>query len=86
MEQLSLEITPAMLVLIPVVAAIIQQIKKVPQLKQYRQLLPLLSLALGVGLAYLQVLQNPIMAGILVGLSASGAFDVLKDKAKKSTT
>jgi len=85
-EQLNnIELTPAMLVLIPVVAAIIQQIKKVPQLKAYSYLLPLVSLALGVGLCFLQKLPNPIMAGILIGLSASGAFDVLKNNSTKSS-
>lgn len=83
MEQLNIELTPAMLVLIPVVAAIIQQIKKIPQLKIYRNLLPLVSLAFGIGLCFLQKLPNPIMAGILIGLSASGAFDVLRNKTTK---
>jgi hypothetical protein len=86
MENLSLELTPAMLVLVPMVAAVIQFIKKIPQLASYHEWLPLVSLALGVGAAYLQKLPDPIMAGIIIGLTASGAFDVLKGNKEKKVT
>lgn len=83
MENLSLEMTPAMMVLVPMVAALIQFVKKIPQFESYNQWLPIVSLALGVGAAYLQNLPNPIMAGIIIGLTASGAYDVLKGKKDK---
>ena len=80
MENLSVEMTPAMLILVPVVAAIIQMVKNVPQVAKYREFLPLASLALGVGAAYLQNIPNPIVAGVIIGLTAAGSYDVLKGK------
>jgi hypothetical protein len=80
MEQLNIELTPAMLVLVPVVAAIIQMAKKLPIVSKYTEYLPIASLLLGVGGAYLQEIPNPILAGVMIGLTACGAFDVLKGK------
>ena len=83
MEQLNMELTPAMLALAAVVGAVIQILKNVEPVKKYSQWLPVMSMALGVGAAHLQKIENPIMAGVLIGLVACGAYDVLKNKSKE---
>jgi hypothetical protein len=65
-----------------VVAAIIQFLKAIPPIGKFiagkeKDLLPM---AVAVGLAYATALPNPIVMGIMLGLSACGGYDLLKGK------
>jgi len=65
--------------LIPAVAGLTQIFHpfKIPQ-----RFMPVISIAIGIGLVFLVGLVEPIrlniMAGIVIGLSASGLYDVVK--------
>lgn len=73
---------PAATTLIAIVASVVQQLKRLPAIVSLQEKFPayqVASLALGVAGAYLMALPNPIVAGILIGLSASGAYDIVAD-------
>jgi len=76
-------LTPEMLTLVPVVAAILQMAKNIQALANLKQWFPLISLGLGVAACFLTGVANPILPGILIGLSASAGYDVLKLKKKE---
>lgn len=78
MEDLTFEMTPQVLALIPVVAAILQILKRIEPIQQVKQWLPFIAIGLAVGLAYLTKVPEPILPAIVVGLMASGAYDALK--------
>ena len=79
-SQLSIELTPAMLAMVPLVAAVLQMFKNLPLLETYKRYFPIAALALGIGAAFLQGFPNPILVGIVIGLTAAGSYDVLKGK------
>lgn len=74
----SLNITPEVL---PVIAAaIVQVLKQIPFFKDRTDLLPIVSVAVGIGLTYAMSLAKPIVTGIVIGLVASGGFDLLQTR------
>jgi len=79
----NLQVTPEMLPFIT--AAIVQAGKGIfPALgfKNAKEWSPILSMAVGVGLAYAMALSNPIFAGVLIGLMASGGYSAIKIPSK----
>lgn len=78
MEELSVTLTPEMLALVPVVAAILQMVKRVPQVEQIKSWLPIASLGISLGLCYLTGMKDPILPAIIIGLVANGGYDILK--------
>ena len=79
----NIEIPTSMLALIPVVALIVQNLKKISAIETIKEYLPLIAVALAICLAYLTsgTLENwkdPILPAIAIGLMASGGYDVLK--------
>lgn len=68
-----MEITPAFLVLVPVVLGVVQAIKKIGLASKWS---PLVSIALGIAGAYALggFTSLNIIQGIVVGLSASGLW------------
>lgn len=78
-ELLTLELTPAMLALVPTVAFVVQLLKKIPAIAAHHEVLPLASILLGVGAAFAAGLASPVVSGIAVGLSASGGYSLLKN-------
>jgi len=81
MEQLNdIQLPVSMPILVAIVAAVIQMTKELPVVAKYKAYLPILSVVLGVLLAYyLQVDSWPII-GFMIGLTASGAYDFVKSK------
>lgn len=77
-ETLNITLTPQMLALVPVVAAILQMVKRVPQIEQIKGWLPFASLGIALGLCYITGVKEPILPAIVIGLVASGGYDVLK--------
>ncbi len=74
-------ITPTMQLLIAVVAFLIQQIKKVPQLEIIKPQLPLVAMVLAIGIGILLTGAtdiNTIKSLFAVGLLSAGAFDAMK--------
>lgn len=92
MENLNIELTPAMLALVPIVAALIQILKKILAIKYIpaevgifiKELLPFASILIAFGLLYFQNLVEPLLPAIIIGLIAAGGYDVLKQKKKNS--
>lgn len=82
MENLNVEMTPAMLALVPVVAAILQMIKRFPIPVQAKEFLPGISMLIALGLLCAYEVPDPILPSVLIGLMASGGYDLLKQKKK----
>ena len=90
MENLNIEITPAMMVLVPIVAAIIQMLKKFLAIKQIpaefsvfiKGLLPFVAMAVAFGIMHYQKVPEPLLPAVMIGLTAAGGYDLLKQKKK----
>ena len=82
MQNLNVELTPAMLALVPVVAAILQMVKRLPLPIQVKEFLPGASMLIALGLLYSQSVPDPILPSVIIGLMASGGYDLLKQKKK----
>lgn len=80
MEQLNVDLTPAMLALVPVVAAILQMIKKFPLPDKIKEFLPGGSMLIALGLLYANNVPDPILPSVIIGLMACGGYDLLKQK------
>jgi len=81
MIDLSTELSEKAIILVPIVAVFVNELKRSEWIISLQKKLPiftLLSIALGIGGAYLQSVPNPIMAGVIVGLMASGIYSASK--------
>lgn len=93
MENLNVELTPAMLALVPIVAAIIQVLKKFLAIKQIptevsifiKGLLPFVSMAVAFGIMQYQKVPEPLLPALMIGLTAAGGYDLFKQKKKIDT-
>ena len=83
-DQLTFQLTPTMMSLIPVVAAIIQIAKNVPAIARVSAWLPYISVGVSLGLCYAVKVPDPILPSIIIGLAASGGYEFMK--AKSNTT
>lgn len=83
MEELVIQLTPEMLVLVPVVATILQFLKRIEALAELKQWFPFLSIAIALGLGYLTKMPDPILPSIVIGMVASGGYDLLKAPTKE---
>jgi len=86
---MKVELTPEMLFLVPIVAALIQVLKDKVLVIKYipdrisesvKGVLPYISIAFALGLLYYQQVPQPLLPAIIVGLTACGGFDLLKGK------
>jgi len=94
MESLNVELTPGMLLLIPLVGALIQVLKdKVLVVKSIpkgvsdaiKGFLPFISIGISFGfLCYVHV-PKPLLPAVMIGLSACGGYDLVKGKKPKSS-
>ena len=75
-------LTPAMLAIVPIVAYFIQIIKGLPYAEKLTPYLPILSGLVGIGLSYLFAIENPVIAGILIGMAASTGYNQFKATSK----
>ena len=78
MENLTIELTPAMLALVPVVAAILQVLKRVEAIQKVKAWLPFAAIGVALALGYLTKMPDPIIPSIIIGLVSSGGYDLLK--------
>lgn len=92
MQNLNIELTPSMIYLVAIVAALIQVLKKFLAIKQIpadvriiiKELLPFVSILIAFGLLYFKDLLEQLLPAIIIGLMAAGGFDMLKQKKKNS--
>jgi len=90
MENLNVELTPAMLALVPVVATIIQVVKRILASKGMpvvinsltKEFMPFVSMGIALALMYYGKVSNPLLPAVIIGLTACGGFDLLKGKKK----
>jgi len=81
MIDLSTELSEKAIILVPIVAVLVNEFKRLAWIISLQKKLPiftLLSIVLGICGAYLQTIPNPIMAGVIVGLMASGIYSASK--------
>lgn len=77
-EQLIIDLTPEMLALVPIVATVLQLAKRIEAIAKLKQWYPFLSIGIALGLGYLTGMEEPIAPSIIIGLVASGGYDLLK--------
>lgn len=81
---MEIQLTPEMLALVPVVAGIIQMLKKVKYVEPYKDLLPLMAIVISVALVYSVTYLAFLIPAIIVALMAVGGFEMLKSKPSKT--
>ena len=90
--DIKVELTPGMLLLIPVVAALVQVLKdKILAIKYIpvgisdaiKSVLPYVSVGIAFGLLCYAGVEKPLLEYIMIGLSASGGYSAVKGTVKK---
>ena len=79
--DLTTQLNEKAIVLIPIVAVLVNEFKRSKWIVALQDKLPiftLISIALGIGGAYLQAIPNPIVAGLIIGFMASGVYSAAK--------
>lgn len=84
MDALNVELTPAMVAMIPVVAAILQMVKRMAFAEKIKDYLPLIAIAIAIGISYAGKMPDPIIPSVLIGLSAVGGYETLKKPKPKT--
>jgi len=82
MEELQISLTPEMLALVPVVAAIIQVLKKIPSISKIAAWMPFAAIGIAMLLAYGLNGEVDVLPSVVLGLTASGAYDLLRAPTK----
>ncbi|KKN58298.1 hypothetical protein LCGC14_0553780 [marine sediment metagenome] len=74
----NIELSPELLMLVPLVAALLEVLKRVPIIERIKEFMPFLAIATSVGVVYAQTQSLQIMPAIVMGLMASGAYSSVK--------
>ena len=82
MEELTITLTPAMITLVPIVGAILQVLKRIEAIQKIKEWMPFLSVGIALGLGFLTKMPDPILPSVIIGLVASGGYDLLKAPSK----
>ena len=86
MDNFATELSAEAMALVGVIAVIIQQVKGIKPIEDLKARVPniynIVSMGLGIGAAYMLAIPNPIIAGIMMGLMASGAYSATKKEIK----
>lgn len=82
MENLTITLTPQMLYLVPIVGAILQVIKGLGVYEKIKKWTPFLAIGISLALGFLTKMNDPILPSIIIGLIASGGYDLLKAPTK----
>lgn len=84
--QFTIELTPQMLSIIPILALVLQMIKGIAPLAKLKPWLPLLAVGLGIAMAVLMkmgtALDQQVVSGIVLGLATSGGYDAARTPTK----
>lgn len=81
--NLSTNITPEMLALVPVIAAVLQVLKKIPNTEKIRPFAPFIGILLAFAVMFAGNPEAELLPAIIVGLVASGAYDGYKAIGKR---
>lgn len=81
MENFSFNFTPDMFAIVFCVAAVVQMLKRIPNVAQFSDWFALLSCVLGIGSAFLMGFDKPVIAGMIIGMVASGSYSLVKGAA-----
>lgn len=79
------ELSAEALVLVGLITILVQQLKFIPFLVKLKGKFPIFvaaAIALGIGAAYMQVMPNPVFAGVLMGLMSAGVYSGVKNGKK----
>ena len=71
-------LSPEMIALVPVIAGILQALKKIPIIDQIKAYMPFISMLLGLGIVYAQTNEIQIIPAVMIGLTASGLYSGVK--------
>lgn len=83
MEDFVVQVTPAMAVLVVIVGSILQVAKRIPALAKLKQWFPFFAVGVAYALTYYSGgIDNPVMASVIIGLVASGGYDLIKAPTK----
>ena len=74
----SVTLTPQMLVVVPIIGGLVQMLKQVPFIQKQTAWLPLLTVAVSIAVSFAMRFEDPVMAGLLIGLAAGGGYDLLR--------
>ena len=74
----STQLTPEMLALVPIVAGVLQALKKIPIIDKIKAYMPFLSMALGLGAVYALTGEPQVIPAVVMGLMASGLYSGVK--------
>ncbi len=88
-DVLNVTLTPQMLTIIPALMMLIQMLKAIPAVEKIKDWMPLIAVAIAVGLAViLKMGTDPvtqIMSGVTMGLATAGGYDMARMPTKAST-
>ena len=82
MEELNITLTDDMIKLVPIVAVVLQVLKNMEFMQKITQWMPFVSIGVALGLGYLTKMPDPIVPSVVIGLVASGAYDLVKGTIK----
>lgn len=67
-----------MVALVPVIAGVLQALKKIPLIDQIKAYMPFISMLLSFGVIYAQTSEIQIIPAVIMGLTASGLYSGVK--------
>lgn len=73
-----IQLTPEMLMLVPIVAALLEVLKRIPLIAQVKEWMPFIAIGASVGVIYAQTTELQILPAVVMGLMASGAYSSVK--------
>lgn len=71
-------LSPEMVALVPVVAGVLQALKKIPVIDQIKAYMPFISMGLSFGIVYAQTSEIQVIPAVILGLTASGLYSGVK--------
>ncbi len=85
MDNMTVTITPAMMALIPLIAAILQVAKRIKLFGNIKEYFPFISIGLTYAIIWVSggIEGNAVIAALIIGLVASGAYDMVRLPAAK---
>ncbi len=73
-----IQLAPEMLMLVPLVAALLEVMKRIPLVAQIKEWMPFLAIGASLGVIYAQTAELQFMPAVVMGLMASGAYSGVK--------
>ncbi|MHC4397999.1 MAG: hypothetical protein ACYS1A_20340 [Planctomycetota bacterium] len=74
----NVQLSPEMLMLVPVVAALLEVLKRIPVVAKVKEWMPFIAIGASIGVIYAQTTELQFMPAIVMGLMAAGAYSGVK--------